>query len=317
MIIASSLEKYFGRTRAVDDISFTVKRGEAVGFLGPNGAGKTTTFRMLAGVLGPTRGSVSIGGHDLAFAPLKAKRLLGYMPENPVLYPEMTSREYLLFRAELKGVSRSQRAKAASAALVDAGAEEVHGVRISHLSKGFRQRVALADALLNDPPALLLDEPTSGLDPNQIGDMRKLIRRLAKDRAVLLSTHVLSEVQATCSRVIVIHRGRLVTEGSLLELTTQKGRRSMVTVEAGTEELKSAFSAAVSAAPAEWNLTQVLDTADDAARSVTFPHQPELVGRVVAYLADNGFCIISAGLVKATLDEVFSELTAQPEGPAA
>ncbi len=320
MIVASSLERSFGRTRAVSGVSFRVKRGEAVGFLGPNGAGKTTTFRMLAGVLAPTKGSIRIGEHDLEQAPLKAKALLGYMPENPPLYPEMTVHEYLLFRAELKGVKRRKQRAVIDDALTQAGAADMYGVRIAHLSKGYRQRVALADALLNDPPALLLDEPTAGLDPNQIADMRKLIRRLAKERAILLSTHVLSEVEATCSRAIVIHQGTLVAEADMEDLTSRSGKRAFVAVQTGSETAASeaaisAFEAAISAAPRKWSLRrEPQEGAHFFSSSVSFANGPHLTAEVVAFFVEKGLSVTSAGPVKAKLDEVFSQLTTEAGG---
>jgi ABC-2 type transport system ATP-binding protein len=200
---------------AVDDLTFRVDRGEVVGFLGPNGAGKSTTLRILAGFLGPTSGSVRVAGHDIAVDPIAARSCLGYMPELSPLYPEMRVGEYLRFRAELKRVPRKLRREAVARALHDARIADVEEIMIGHLSKGYRQRVGLADALVGAPPLLILDEPTAGLDPNQIREVRDLIRRLGRDHTVLLSTHILSEVEATCSRALVIARGRLVAEGSI------------------------------------------------------------------------------------------------------
>jgi ABC-2 type transport system ATP-binding protein len=207
-----------GPPRAVDDLSFHVARGEVVGFLGPNGAGKSTTLRILAGFLGPTAGVVRIAGHDIAEEPIAARACLGYMPELSPLYPEMRVGEYLRFRAELKLVPRKARKEAVARALHDARIADVEAIMIGHLSKGYRQRVGLADALVGAPPLLILDEPTAGLDPNQIREVRELIQRLGRDHTVLLSTHILSEVEATCSRVLVIARGRLVAEGSVEQI---------------------------------------------------------------------------------------------------
>lgn len=229
MIEAQQLSRQFGSFVAVREVSFEVRRGEAVGFLGPNGAGKSTTFRMLAGTLGPSSGHVRIFGHDMAQQPLRAKMQLGYMPENAPLYPEMTAGEYLRFRAELRGLIGKKKASACQRAAERAHCDAAEGTLIAHLSKGYRQRVALAEVLLGDPPALLLDEPTAGLDPNQVGDVRKLIRELAADHAVLVSTHVLSEVEATCSRAIVLRRGKVVAQGELSELgSTQRAAAFVV-----------------------------------------------------------------------------------------
>ena len=233
MIEVEGLTKHYGKVAALCDVTFHVARGTVVGFLGPNGAGKSTTLRLLAGFLGATSGSAKIAGFDIQASPIEARRCLGYMPESSPLYPEMRVREYLRFRAELKGVPRRERKKAVDRALSLANVQEVADVVILHLSKGFRQRVGLADALLADPPLLILDEPTAGLDPNQVRQVRALITQLAENHTILLSTHILSEVEATCHRAIVIHRGRKVAEGSLEELRALRqpgGLRLMVRV---------------------------------------------------------------------------------------
>src|SRR5690606_25991200 len=206
---------------------FRVGRGEVVGFLGPNGAGKSTTLRMLAGFLGPSAGTIRIHGHDVQREPLAARRHLGYMPEAAPLYPELRVREYLLFRAALKRVPRRERARAVEAAMERAAVTELADTLILHLSKGYRQRVALADALVASPPLLILDEPTAGLDPNQNREVRRLIRELGKTHTILLSTHILSEVEATCDRALVIDRGRLVAEGTLDALLALGRRRGL------------------------------------------------------------------------------------------
>jgi ABC-2 type transport system ATP-binding protein len=225
VIEVEGLTKDYGTVVAVRDVSFSVGRGEVVGFLGPNGAGKSTTLRILAGFLGATSGKVRVNGHDIADASLLARASLGYMPEAAPLYPELRVREYLEFRARLKRVPRAKRAASVEQALERANLRDVSETTIGHLSKGFRQRVGLADALVADPPLLILDEPTAGLDPNQVREVRALIKELAADHTVLLSTHILSEVEATCQRALVIDRGRLVAQGTLAELS--RGRRSV------------------------------------------------------------------------------------------
>lgn len=218
MIRAERLTKDYGTVVAVRGLSFHVGKGEVVGFLGPNGAGKSTTLRMLAGFLGPTEGSVTIGGFDMQAASIEARSQLGYMPETSPLYPEMRVGEYLKFRAEIKKVRRAERRRAVERAMELAVVTEMRDTLIQHLSKGYRQRVGLADALVASPPLLILDEPTAGLDPNQIREVRRLIRGLGEEHTILLSTHILSEVESTCSRALVIDRGRLVAEGSIDEL---------------------------------------------------------------------------------------------------
>lgn len=223
LIEVSNLCRWYGSVQAVRDLSFSVERGEIVGFLGPNGAGKSTTLRMLVGYLGPSSGQVRVAGHDVVQQPLLASKQVGYMPESAALYPEMRVGEYLKFRAALKQLPANQRLEQVEAALAKTEIAEVQMRRIGALSRGFRQRVALADALLGNPPILILDEPTAGLDPNQIHSVRQLIRQLGDKHTVLLSTHILSEVESICSRVLVISRGRLVAQGPIAELTRRAG----------------------------------------------------------------------------------------------
>ncbi|MDF1562478.1 MAG: ATP-binding cassette domain-containing protein [Deltaproteobacteria bacterium] len=220
MIGVEKLEKTFGTTRAVQGISFSVARGEVVGFLGPNGAGKTTTMRMLTGFLAPSGGSVRIGGLDVGERPLEARRKIGYLPESAPLYDEMMVVDFLHFVSRMRGVDDPKRLKE----IADrCGILGVLGKDIGKLSKGYRQRVGLAQAMLHDPDLLVLDEPTSGLDPNQIVEIRDLIRELGKDKTVLLSTHILPEVQATCSRVLIINEGKLVADDTPDGLTDREG----------------------------------------------------------------------------------------------
>ena len=225
MIEARGLSKRYGDVIAVDDISFEVGRGEVVGFLGPNGAGKTTTMRMLTGFLPPTDGTAVIAGHDIFEAPLAARRAIGYLPETPPLYPEMSVDAYLAYVARIKDVPRAKRRGAVERAIERCGLERVHRQVIGTLSKGFRQRVGIAQAIVHDPAVLILDEPTVGLDPLQIREIRALIAELAApeqgeaQHTVILSTHILPEVEAICRRVILIHEGRKALDAPLAELT--------------------------------------------------------------------------------------------------
>lgn len=218
MIQVEGLSKDYGTVVAVHSLSFEAKAGEILGFLGPNGAGKTTTLRMLAGALGPSSGRVRIAGHDLAREPIQARRSLGYMPEAAPLYPELRVREYLMFRAGLQGVRSSERGDAVQQAMRRAHVLDVALVTIGHLSKGYRQRVALASVLLGNPRLYILDEPTAGLDPNQIREVRALIREIASTSTVIVSSHILSEIEELCDRAIVMHRGRVVAQGALADL---------------------------------------------------------------------------------------------------
>jgi ABC-2 type transport system ATP-binding protein len=226
------LTKRYGERVAVRDLTFEVARGEVVGFLGPNGAGKSTTLRMLTGFLEPSEGEIQIAGLDARREPIEVKRRIGYMPEAVPLYLEMRVVEYLRFRAELKGVARREIGKHVERALALASVSDVKTRIIGQLSKGYRQRVGIADALVADPPLLILDEPTAGLDPNQIRQVRDLIRELAREKTVLLSTHILPEVEAICGRVIIIDRGRLVSSGRPEDLRGVGGGASAITIEA-------------------------------------------------------------------------------------
>jgi ABC-2 type transport system ATP-binding protein len=237
VIEASGLSKRYGDLIAVDDVSFSVQPGEVVGFLGPNGAGKTTTMRILTGFLPPTDGRVVIDGHDIFSDPLAARRAIGYLPESPPIYPEMSVEGYLLYVSKLKDVPRRERRSAVDRAVERCGLVEVRRRVIGALSKGFRQRVGLAQAIVHDPPVMILDEPTVGLDPIQIREIRALIGELAgvregKARTVILSTHILPEVEAICQRVIIMHRGRKALDAPLAEL--QRGGASLEEVFART-----------------------------------------------------------------------------------
>jgi ABC-2 type transport system ATP-binding protein len=225
VIEASGITKRYGDILAVDHVSFTAEAGDVVGFLGPNGAGKTTTMRILTGFLPATDGTAKIDGHDIFEAPLAARRAVGYLPETPPLYPEMDVAGYLHYVAKIKDVPRKQRGEAVERAMQRCGLADVKRRVIGQLSKGFRQRVGIAQAIVHDPAVLILDEPTVGLDPIQIREIRALIADLAAPRegarghTIVLSTHILAEVEAICRRVIIINRGRKVLDTPLAELT--------------------------------------------------------------------------------------------------
>lgn len=218
MIEVADLTKRYGAVAAVDGVSFEVNPGEIVGFLGPNGAGKTTTMRILTGFAPATSGRVAVAGYDVHRQPLEVKRRVGYLPENVPLYSEMVVRSYLRYVAEVKGVPRRARAAEVDRVVGRCGLADMAHRVIRHLSKGYRQRVGLAQALLNNPPVVILDEPTVGLDPKQIVGIREMIRELAQDHTVLLSTHILPEVAMLCQRVVIIHRGRVVRQERMSEL---------------------------------------------------------------------------------------------------
>ena len=226
MITLKNVTKYFGSVKAVDDLSFSVDSGEVIGFLGPNGAGKTTTLRMMTGFLSPDRGSVIIDTVNIERDPVAAQKKIGYLPENNPLYTNMLVSEFLDFAARLHQVSPSDRSEAMGRVVRAVGIEEMFYRPIRELSKGFRQRVGIAAALIHEPDIIILDEPTEGLDPNQRGDIRTLIRDLAKKRTVIMSTHVMQEASAVCSRLLILNKGRLAADGTAQQLSADaKGNR--------------------------------------------------------------------------------------------
>jgi ABC-2 type transport system ATP-binding protein len=228
VIEVQHITKRYGRITAVDDVSFRVERGEILGFLGPNGAGKTTTMRILTGYMPPTEGKAMVAGHDVFNQPIEAKRRTGYLPETPPLYPDMTVREYLDFVAKIKGVPPKERRNRVASTMERARVADMAARHCSKLSKGYRQRVGLAQALIHNPEVLILDEPTVGLDPKQIIETRDLIRNLGGDHTIVLSTHILPEVAQTCQRVVIINKGRVVAVDTPENLTARlKGAETM------------------------------------------------------------------------------------------
>ena len=221
MIEVQHLTKRYGRVTAVDDLSFRVERGEILGFLGPNGAGKTTTMRVITGYMPPTEGRVVVAGFDVFDQPIEAKRRMGYLPETPPLYTDMTVREYLTFVARIKGVAPGERKARVEKVMARTWVTDMRDRHCGKLSKGYRQRVGLAQALLHNPDVLVLDEPTAGLDPKQIIETRQLIHELAGDHTIILSTHILPEVAQTCQRVVIINKGKVVAVDTPANLTRQ------------------------------------------------------------------------------------------------
>lgn len=307
MLEVADLTKNYGTRRAVDAISFRVRKGEIVGFLGPNGAGKSTTLRMITGFLAPSAGRVRVGEVDAIADPIGARRQIGYMPEGVPLYPEMRVFEYLRYRAELKGVrGRSAIDAAMERSLHHAQVDDVRDRIIGQLSKGYRQRVGLADALLADPPLLILDEPTSGLDPNQIRAIRALVRGFAGDKTILLSTHILPEVEAVCGRVLIINKGKLVGEGAPGEL--RGGRGGVRLVGRGDPERFRAtlepFDASVAVrADGELVRAELHLTSEDA------------VEDVFRAVAAAGLVLRELRPFKTSLEDVFAALTTDEAGP--
>src|SRR5216117_837294 len=230
MIKVENLVKTFGPKRAVDGVSFSVERGEVLGFLGPNGAGKSTSMRMITGFIPPTSGSVSVGGFDMLENPIPAKRLIGYLPENAPAYMDMTVHGFLSFTAELRGLRGEEKKKAVGRAVEMCFLEAVLHQSIDTLSKGYRHRTCFAQSIIHDPEILVLDEPTDGLDPNQKFEVRNLIRRMGEKKAIIFSTHILEEVEAVCSRAIIIDRGKIVANGTPAQLRQRSESAGAVTL---------------------------------------------------------------------------------------
>jgi ABC-2 type transport system ATP-binding protein len=309
MIEVRELTKRFSRHVAVDQISFSVGKGEIVGFLGPNGAGKTTTMRMLTGYLPPSSGSIKISGHDVFRESIQARRKIGYMPENVPLYDDMRVREYLKYRARLKGLSNRDARMRVGEVIETCGLGSVRRKMIKVLSKGYRQRVGLADALVHSPELLILDEPTNGLDPNQIRQIRELIKRLGHEHTILLSTHILSEVEMTCDRVIIIDGGKLRaqdTPESLIDGMRTAGK-VMVEVRADADVVRGALSRLdhvkrVTDSPTGdgWHAFEVLVDSGTDGRE-----------RIHELVAQNGWPLRTLHRRLATLEDVFVELTRQ------
>lgn len=326
MLSVSHLSKLYGSTYAVRDVSFEVARGEVVGFLGPNGAGKTTTLRMIAGFLGPSEGEVRIGGLSVVDEPIRARRLLGYMPEQCPAYPEMKVAEYLMFRAGLKGVTRSARRRQVADAMATAHVSDRQETLVGHLSKGYRQRLGLADALLGAPELLILDEPTSGLDPNQVREVRQVIEERRGRHTILVSTHVLSEVEATCQRGLVIHRGQLVAHGTLDELRAERRPKAVdVVVTAGAGRAASPSKALTEVrglASGETDLGDGrlrlrLPLADASTDASSRDGLPKVSHEWVARLVGAGLAVESVSPVGSSLEDAFAMLTRAVEPSAA
>ena len=243
MIEVDGLVKHFGPIVAVDKVSFTVESGVVLGFLGPNGAGKSTTMKMITGFLTPTAGSVKVCGFDVVEKPIQAKTQIGYLPEGAPAYPDMTPESFLNFAAEIRGLSGAARRARVRDAVAKLALEGVLQQPIETLSKGFKRRVGLAQAILHDPPVLILDEPTDGLDPNQKHDVRSLIREMARDKAIIISTHILEEVDAVCSRAMIIAHGRIVADGTPNELVARSAYYNAVTIKTSADGARDALAA--------------------------------------------------------------------------
>lgn len=307
MIEVSHVSRNFGDFRAVNDVSFSIPTGQIVGLLGPNGAGKTTTMRMITGFLAPTSGSVKIDGIDVCENPVEAKNKIGYMPESAPLYGEMIVEDYLTYIANMYGQNPAEKVPALCK---ECGLKEVMSKNISELSRGNRQRVALAHALMNDPEILILDEPTSGLDPNQVEDVRAIIREIGKTRTVIVSTHILSEVETICSRAIIISGGKLVADSSIEELKNSIGTSSTVYITVGSGNAEAAAAAAKSiAGVAGVTINSIEGEAGLSQLVVSVNGEAEIRPALIRKLVEGGFDLYEAAINKNTLEDVFHTLT--------
>ncbi len=309
MITVEHLKKQYAAHTAVDDISFEVRQKEVLGFLGPNGAGKSTTLRILTGFLTATSGKVTVDGHDVFQRPEAVKRVIGYLPENVPLYTEMRVDEYLRYRAALKKVPMSKRKKAVDGVLERCRITDVRHRIIGQLSKGYKQRVGIADALVSDPKILILDEPTIGLDPNQIRQTRSLVRELGKERTVILSSHILPEVEAVCSRVLIINKGRLVGQGRPDELRTEmQGGEARILVE--IKDVKGNAEAALSKVEGVTHLSAPEKTkADSLLFTVTANADTDVRERIFDAAVAGGFKLLGLSSKSASLEDIFVHIT--------
>ena len=316
LVVLESVVKEFDGVRAVDEVSFSIGRGEVVGFLGPNGAGKTTTMRLITQTLEPDSGTVRIGGERIDDRPRELRGRIGYLPETNPLYTEMLVSEYLDFVGRLRGMSSFERRARTDAVVPQTGIEEVYYRPIDQLSKGYRQRVGLAQAILSEPEILILDEPTEGLDPNQRVEIRRLITQLGAERTVLLSTHVMQEVQRTCGRVIIIHRGRIIADDSVESLVAsgRRGTRVSVELEAPAAEARVVLE--------ELETVAAVDASDDPAACPEGHTRFLVSGRsgadprrdIFNLAATRSWPLWELHLERESLEELFHELTAEGAG---
>jgi len=310
VIEVQHLTKRYGPTTAVDDISFRVEPGEILGFLGPNGAGKTTTMRVLTGYMPPTEGRAVVAGYDIFEQPIAAKRRIGYLPETPPLYPEMTVRDYLTFVSKIRGVPRAERRARVNDVMERTRVADVAQRHCGKLSKGYRQRVGLAQALLHNPEVLILDEPTAGLDPKQIIETRQLIKQLGGDHTVILSTHILPEVSQTCQRVVIINKGRVVAIDTPDNLTSRlRGSETMyVQIDAGAN---GAVQDALAAVPGVTHVAQTESRGTVASYEVNSDSGRDIRRELSAAVVNRGWGLLELRPLRMSLEEVFLHLTTE------
>lgn len=309
MIEVSHVSRNFGTFRAVNDVSFSIPTGQIVGLLGPNGAGKTTTMRMITGFLSPSEGKILIDGIDVSENPVETKKKIGYMPESAPLYGEMIVEDYLKYVAQIHGENPEERIPQLCQ---ECGLKEIMDKNISELSRGNRQRVALAHALMANPEILILDEPTSGLDPNQVEDVRNIIREIGKTRTVIVSTHILSEVETICSRAIIISGGKLVADSPIDELKQRFGNELAIKILVANTNFDS-LSTAIKAIPEVQDVTlcknQEAENAGNIEVLISVKGQSELRPQIAKVVVQNNLDLLELSVQKNTLEDVFHVLT--------
>ena len=319
MIEVTNLVRRYGPHIAVDHASFRIEKGEIVGFLGPNGAGKSTTMNILTGYLSSTEGTVKVDGQDILEYPTEIKRKIGYLPENPPLYPDMTVKEYLSFVGEIKGIPSREKKEKMNLIMETVGVQDVSKRLIKNLSKGYRQRVGLAQAMIGDPQVLIMDEPTAGLDPKQILEIRDLITRLGKDHTIILSSHILPEVSAVCKRVLIINRGRIVADDTPENLARRilGGSHILLRADASQAALKAALGKVSSIIKLEFRESQesgtveaLVEAAEDAGES------RDIRRELFRAMAAADLPILMMRSLDMSLEEIFLNLTTREEGTA-
>ena len=311
MIEARGLTKYYGDFPAIEDVSFTAEPGEVIGFLGPNGAGKTTTMRIITGFTPPTAGTAIVAGHDVQEEPIAARAAIGYLPETVPLYTDMTVREYLHYMGELRGMRKARIRSRVDDVFGLCRLEEYTDSLISKLSKGYRQRVGIAQAILHEPPVLVLDEPTIGIDPRQVVETRQIIRGLGGDHTVILSTHILPEVSMVCDRILIIHEGRIVVMDTAEQLSARLGgvSRVVMDVRGPREQIQKALA----------QVEGVIDVSlSDAGGRQQFviecsPNQGDLRVELAKRVAENGWGLVEMRAMGLSLEEIFLRLTTEDE----
>ncbi len=308
MVSLDGLSKRFGPLVAVDRVSFTVGRGEVVGFLGPNGAGKTTTMRMLTGFVAPSAGTARVLGFDVVTRPIEAKRRIGYLPEGAPLYDDMSVRAFLGFIAEMRGLAGEEKGRRIEDAVARTGLREVLHQPIETLSKGYKRRVGLAQAILHDPPVLILDEPTDGLDPNQKFEVRRLIAEMAPDKAIIVSTHILEEVEAVCTRAIIIARGRVIADETPEQLRRRSPWHNALRLTLGREGAES-FEELVASLERVREVRRVGELDGTVEFLVAPANGIDIAPEILALARERGLTVHGASIERGRLEEVFRQLT--------